>query len=292
MRRVAAAVTIAGVLAGLTVFVLSNRGWLHSQPSKAPQQTHDRAPTLLSRAGAAAVTPRLNPAPTSAPGPDPRSEQLQVEIQRALDSNDPDARYRAYTQLVPALLAIDPEAMKRLVENSPPGSIHEELLHHTSRAWSAVNVTGAIQWANGMTDQSERVTAANEIVSQLGQTDPAQAIEVADVLGVGRNDGSVEHIALLWAAQDLHASLQWVEAQPPGVQRDRLLARVNTLQQPAVAASTALNEISPGPIQEDAIANAVRSWSYQDAAAASQWVGDLPQGRLRDLAKAALVRPK
>jgi hypothetical protein len=286
--------TIAlGLLGSLTIFTLSDR---ESRTPRAPQAQHqaiDRAPNLLPLSGFAAVTPQQTSTATAAlPPPAPTSQQLQLEIEHALTSDDADERYRAYMQLVPSLIAMDPAAMQHVFASTPPGTIREQLLHHTSRAWSATNVTGAIQWANAMSDENERVIAAREIVAQLGQTDASQAIEVADVFGVGRDDGTVDHIALLWAAQDLNASLQWVEAQPPGVQRDRLLARVNTIQaaaSPGDAANTALNDITPGPIQDDAVADVVHSWSFQDAAAASHWVGELPQGRLRDLAKAALT---
>jgi hypothetical protein len=36
--------------------------------------------------------------------------------------------------------------------------------------------------------------------------------------------------AQLWAAENLKATLHWVEAQPPGTQRDQLLARIIAVQ--------------------------------------------------------------
>jgi hypothetical protein len=193
----------------------------------------------------------------------------------------------------PALIAIDPAAMRKLVENCPPGTVRDQLLRHTAHAWSAVDLQGAIAWAKGVYEDDDRLAAANEIVSQVGQTDPGRAIEVSDAFGIGRANGTVEHIAQLWAIQNLQASLDWTEAQPPGPQRDQILARIVTVQaerSPADAANTALQQMSPGPAQTNAIASSVHEWSVRDTAAASAWIQDLPQGPLRDIANGELAR--
>jgi len=191
------------------------------------------------------------------------------------------------------LIAIDPAAMRRLVANYPTGPIREQLLRRTAHTWSTVDLQGAIAWAKGVNDDDERGIAAFEIASQVGQTDPGRAIEVSDALGIGRNDGTVEHIAQLWATQNLQAALEWTAAQPPGPQRDQILARIVTVEaerSPADAADTVLKQMSPGPAQTNAIAPIVHEWSVRDIAAASAWIQDLPQGPLRDLANAELTR--
>jgi hypothetical protein len=196
-------------------------------------------------------------------------------------------------QLVPELIATDPAAMKRLVANYPAGVIREQLLRHTAHAWSALDLQGAIAWAKEVNEDGERFVAATEIVSQVGQSDPGHAIEVSDVFGIGRNDGTVEHIAQLWATQNLQAALDWTEAQPSGPERDQILARIVTVEaerSPADAADTVLQQMTPGPAQTNAVAPIIREWSVRDTAAASAWIQDLPQGPLRDLANGELAR--
>jgi hypothetical protein len=181
--------------------------------------------------------------------------------------------------------------MKSVVGRAPSGQVRDELLQYTAHTWSSIDLTGAIAWVKAVEDTEERRVAAGQIVSQVARSDPAHAIEVSDQLGIGRNDGTVERIAALWATQNLDEALHWVEAQPAGKQRDQLLARIVTVQAqtaPAEAADAALKEVSPGVFQEDAVASVARSWSLRDAAAASEWVNGLPQGRLRELAKAEL----
>lgn len=246
-------------------------------------------------------TPPVRPHVTISPLPKPdptrtregQSEQLQLEIGRALASADDADREHAYQQLLPRLIAIDPAAMKRMVANYPAGPIRDQLLRQTAHTWSAVDLPGAIAFAKGVNEDSERVIAATEIVSQVGQSDPGHAIEVSDVFGVGRNDGTVEHIAHLWANQNLQAALDWTEAQPPGPQRDQILARIVSVEaerSPADAANTVLQQMSAGSAQTNAIGPIIREWSIRDTAAASAWIQDLPQGPLRDLANGELAR--
>jgi len=233
------------------------------------------------------------PAPPASVSREEQSRRLRLEIERALVSVEENHRERAYSELVPALIRVDPTAMGSLVERFPSGPVREELLRHTAHAWSSIDLQGAIAWAKSVAETDERTTAADEIVSQVGQSDPAHAIEVSDLFGIGRNDGTVEHIATLWATENLNESLRWVESQPPGKQRDQLLARITTVEArtaPAAAANTALKEVSPGTFQDDAVVSVVRNWLLTDATAASEWVKGLPQGRLQELAKAEVDR--
>jgi len=282
----------AGLVVGLAVCVVpalrspGTSGEASKKVAGAPLRFPTTAPTPH------VATAPLPPA-TPTRSREDQSQQLQLEIGRALASADDGDRERAYAQLLPELIAVDPAAMKRLVEHYPAGLIREQLLRRTAHTWSAVDLQGAIAWAKGVNEDGERLDAATEIVSQVGQSNPGHAIEVADVLGVGRNDGTVEHIAHLWANQNLQAALDWTAGQPPGPQRDQILARVVTVEaerSPADAANTVLQQMSPGPAQSNAIAPIIREWSIRDTAAASAWIQDLPQGPVRDVANSELAR--
>jgi hypothetical protein len=283
-----------GLVVSLAVYVVSaltSPGTSDEAPKPVASVTL-KFPTPPVRSHVTTTSP-LPPAAAPAHSSEDPSRQLQLEIGRALASADDADHERAYTQLLAQLIAIDPDAMKHLVANYPAGPIREQLLRRTAHTWSAVNLQGAIAWAKEVNDDGERVEAAAEIVSQVGQADPGHAIEVSDALGVGRNDGTVEHIAQLWATQNLQSALDWTEAQPPGPQRDQILARIVTVEaerSPADAANTVLQQMTPGPAQTNAMAPIMREWSIRDTAAASTWIQDLPQGPLRDLANGELAR--
>jgi hypothetical protein len=234
---------MTGLLAGFAVYKMSGRQLLQFPRSGVPEA--GRPALDLPPPGNLHAATSGQKSPTAAPAlsrsDDEKSRELQLEIERALVSVDDVERDLAYTQLLPALIAIDSVAVERLVESCPAGVVREQLLRHAALAWSAANLDGAIEWVTAMKDDGERDIAGTEIVSQVAQADPGHAIEVADLFGIGRNDGTVEHIAQLWAAENLKASLHWVEAQPPGAGRDQLLARIIAVQAqtaPADAAST------------------------------------------------------
>jgi hypothetical protein len=169
---------------------------------------------------------------------------LLLEMQRALVSVDDAERERGYTQLLPILIALDASAVARLIENTPSGPAREELLHHAARTWTATDADGAIEWAATLSDDDGRLAVAADIASQLAQSDPASAIEVSDLFGIGRDNGVVEHLAQVWAADNLHEVLEWIRQQPASAQRDQLLARVLAVQaeaEPANAAEAALS---------------------------------------------------
>jgi hypothetical protein len=281
----------------LAAFSVAMLALVPLSPSGPPHEPAKKVATASAQLPTPPVRSHVTTSPLPTPAPthirEEQSQQLQLEIGRALASADDADRERAYQQLLPKLIATDPAALKRMVATYPAGPIREQLLRHTAHTWSAVDLPGAIAFAQGVNEDSERLVAATEIVSQVGQADPGHAIEVSDVLGVGRNDGTVEHIAQLWANQNLQAALDWTEAQPPGPQRDQILARIVTVEadrSPAEAANTVLQQMSPGPAQTNAIAPIVREWAIRDTAAASTWIQDLPQGPLRDLANGELAR--
>ena len=292
MKALGVASIATGLAACLAVYVLS--GPRSSQPAGV---TATVRPTLKMAPTPGPIATTLGQSSTQVGAPprsrEQQSEQLQLEIARALASADESDRERAYTQLVSELIKTDPDAMKRLLEHYPAGLIREQLLRYTAHTWSSVDLQGAIAWAKGVNDEGERAIAATEIVSQVGQSNPGHAIEVSDALGVGRNDGTVDHIAQIWAIRDLQAALDWTGAQPPGPQRDQILQRIVTVQaerSPADAANTVLQQMSAGPAQTNAIAPIIREWSIRDTAAASAWAQDLPQGPLRDVATGEIAR--
>jgi len=283
-----------GLIAGLIVCGLSGRQRPEHLASEDVREVVRSTPTVAARptARAATVTGDTARQPLERDREE-QSRRLQLEIERALVSLDEVSRERAYTQLLPGLIAIDPAAVERLVERCPAGPVREQLLRYTALAWSAANLEGAVDWVEAMKDRDERLIAANEVVSQVAQTDPAQAIEVSDLFGIGRSDGTVEHIAQLWAVEDLSGALQWVQAQPGGPQRDQLFARIVAVQAesaPADAARSALTQIAPGPRQDDAVTSVLQRWSAQDPDAASAWVEELPKGHVRGLAEAEVTR--
>jgi hypothetical protein len=297
MKTLLVVTVVAGLLAGLAIYNMSG-----PQPRQHPEAERI-VPTLVrpappSPSPGSLITTRLaqkppTPAHSLTRSREEQAQQLRLEIERALLSLDDAQRDRAYRQLLPALIRLDPAAVKQLVASWPASPAREELLRNTAHAWSTVSVDEAVDWASGMKEDDERAIAATEITSHVAQADPARAVLISDQFGIGRKDGTVEHIVQLWATENLQESLSWAENQLQGPQRDQLVARIATVQAekaPADAASTALTQIGAGPAQDNAVAQVVRQWTLRDPDAATAWIEGLPKGHIQDLAKAAAAQ--
>lgn len=297
MKKLLVVTVVTGLLAGSILYNMSGR---QRQPQPHPE-TQRNIPVPIRLAPPPAekqVTAKLfKKVPTTgrplSRSREEQARQLRLEIERALLSVDDARRDRAYRQLLPALIKLDPEAVEQLVASWPTGPSREELLRNTAHAWSTVSVDGAVGWASDIRDDDERTIVAAEITSHVAQADPARAIGISDQFGIGRKDGTVERIVQIWAMENLQESLTWAENQPQGPRRDQLVARIATVQAqtaPEEAARTALTQIGVGAAQDDAVAHVVRQWSSLDPEAAAAWIEELPRGHIQDLAKAAAAQ--
>lgn len=293
MKRLLIATAVAGLLTGSPTSNIWER-----QPQQRPEAERNietpvrfAPPSSGNLVTAKAAQRQPTPAHPLTRDREERVRQLRLEIERALLSVDDGQQDRAYRQLLPALIKLDPAAVEQLVASWPVGPAREDLLRNTAHAWSSVSVDGAVDWASGMKDGDERGIVATEITSQVAQADPGRAIEISDQFGIGRKDGTSEHMVQLWAMENLQESLRWAENQLEGPQRDQLVARIATVQAetaPEDAASTALTRIGAGPAQDNAVGEIVRQWTLEDPDAAAAWIEGLPKGHIQDLAKAAV----
>jgi hypothetical protein len=88
--------------------------------------------------------------------------------------------------------------------------------------------------------------------------------------------------------------LKWVQAHPESTEGSRMADSLVRAQfESDATGQSALNliqEITPGPVHDDAIATMSEAWSEKDPEAASKWVTTLPEGsKARDLAAAKLA---
>ena len=133
----------------------------------------------------------------------------------------------------------------------------------------------------------ERNDALAAVCSGMAQTDPADAVELAQELQLDKQPGAVMgDLVQQWAGNDLESSLAWVESQPAGGQRDELTTRVAYVMSgndPSNAARLVMSEMSPGPARDEAIMTVLHQWANQNFVAAANWaqgaVGGPLQGR-------------
>jgi len=208
----------AGVLAG----IVAGRG-----PVSGPRPVPTRTERQSSRVVAAQHRATSTRTSTSAQN---HTRELVRDIEAALVSVDDRERARALRESLPKLMAAEPKAAAHILERAPRGPNRDEARDRIARLWAAADVDGALQWVSTLDDDDDRRLATVEIRSQIAASDPAAAIEISDLMDVGRNDGTLAHIAQLWAEENPSAAAAWVEKQPAGPLRDELLARIARVQ--------------------------------------------------------------
>lgn len=155
--------------------------------------------------------------------------QLALAIERSLVSHA-QQRETAFTFLVPELLQLEPARLVAMVGAQEPGEARDALRNEVARQWITRDRDAAIRWLKSLENETERRESAQVAVRTLAAVAPEQAIYVADQLGVGRDDGSLEHIVQIWAEENLDAATRWIEAQPAGPATDQLRARIEQVR--------------------------------------------------------------
>ena len=158
-------------------------------------------------------------------------EQLVAEIERALVSADPQQRETAFNSLLPRLLQEQPGSVVAMVARQAPGEPRDVLREEVTRQWIRLDRETAIEWIDTLGEAEKRASALTAMRT-LAASSPAQAVAVADRFGVGRDDGSLEHLVQIWATEKPEEALAWLAAQPEGAQTEQLRARIEQARNP------------------------------------------------------------
>jgi len=145
------------------------------------------------------------------------------------------------------------------------------------RDWAATDPEGALAWVQAMTPGDERDDALQAVCFGAARKDPAHALEMAQALQ--EPDAVIENLVQQWAGSDLPSALVWANNLPAGSQRDQLFQRaafVLSQSDPVNAAGLILEQIPPGPVQDEAVMAVVHQWGNQNLVAAADWVKNFP----------------
>ncbi len=152
-----------------------------------------------------------------------------------------------------------------------------------NRDWARDFPDEALTWLQNAPDGPQRETIAEMVCLQLAQTNPVEAVALAERCLSATNNmlqNVLDNVAQQWAEQDTQAARAWAMAQPPGEQRDRLFGRIVFVQaqtNPEEAAWFVAEQMLPGADQNEAAISVIHQWAQQDAAAAMAWAESLPE---------------
>jgi hypothetical protein len=213
----ALAVAVAAAGAGALVLTLTNPEVGNVAPEAAAR--------VSPAAGSAPAASRSDAARDDSRAAD---QQRQLAIERALVSNNPVLREEAFTVALAELLESNPQRVIELVTRQQ-GETRDLLRDEVIRQWIRKDGNAARIWMGSLEDD-ERKASAIVAVRILAAIEPAQAVAVADEFGVGRDDGSVEHIVQMWATEDFPECARWLETQPDNARTAQLRARVELVR--------------------------------------------------------------
>ncbi|MDB6018244.1 MAG: hypothetical protein JWR19_2733 [Pedosphaera sp.] len=213
--------------------------------------------------------------------------RLLEQIQDGLNSDNPGDQAAVFTNQLLALIRSDPWAAARFAESTEAGSWHTELMRVLAQNWAQLDLPDAEKWVSQISNSDERDTMLGCICFQVAQTDPRLAIQVLEQQGLNgdRREIMLGNLTQQWAVQDLQAAVAWANNYPLNDMRDKLfmhIALAETPSAPVEAANMVAQQISPGPIQEEAAISVLQQWATQDMGAAANWVGQFPPGEVYD----------
>lgn len=151
--------------------------------------------------------------------------RLEAHIERALHTHDPIARETAFTFLLPELIQVAPERAVALFARQKPGEPRDVLRMEIARQWITRDRDAAMRWIESL-GEAERRAAAHDAVRELTPVAPEQAIHVADALGIGRDDGTIDRLVRNWAKDNAREVERWLATQPDSARTSQLRAHV------------------------------------------------------------------
>ena len=187
----------------------------------------------------AALESKTRPAPLVNEAPRisrEREQQLVLELERALVSNNPQQREKAIYFTLPELLDADPVRVTELVARQE-GETRDVLRDEVVRLWIRKDREAAMIWMGSFENEWERKASATIAMRTLAAIEPAQAIALAGQFDIGRDDGSLEHIVQIWATENFEECAKWLGTQPDNAQTAQLRARVEQVREQRLTAS-------------------------------------------------------
>ena len=196
-------------------------------PSPAPASRESVTPAFPGRG----VVPDAAEAPGAALD---RHEQLASAIDRALAARDPAQRETAFVHLLPELLQDRPSMLRELFARQAPGESRDALRDELARQWIVLDDLAASAWIEALA-REDRTPATQVAMRALSARSPERALAFARRFDWGFDDGSLEHLVQIWAAEHPEAAAHWIDAQPHDAWSDRLRARIEQVRRTQVS---------------------------------------------------------
>jgi len=150
-----------------------------------------------------------------------------VELERLLEASDRVSRPRVLLEVLPTMVAQNPERIARFAELETDPQLREQLVRLVAQLWAKSDVDRAVAWITSLPDSPERQAARIDVSLAVAETDPTRAVDLRESeVGNVEPDGVLEAIVQRWAERNFESALAWTNARPASDQRDKLLQRL------------------------------------------------------------------
>jgi hypothetical protein len=219
---------------------------------------------------------------------------LLRQIRAALNSGNPAEEASVFSVYFPRLIKTDPWAAARFAESPEVGDSRTELMRVLALSWAQTDFASATNWIAQVVDPNERDTMLGCICFKISETDAALAVQILAEQGLNeRRNVILGSLVQQWTSQDLQGAIDWADNYPVGRMRDDLFSHIALAEcetAPVESARLVAQQISPGPVQDEAVIQILQRWARLDLSAAVTWAEQFPSSRLRDRAAETVSR--
>lgn len=128
-----------------------------------------------------------------------------------------------------ALVAREARGTIDRIVRRPSDVARDDLLVAAAAAWARRDAPAALEWLRAWPEDALKPRLTSGIGFEIAQTQPERAVEVAELLPVGRNRWLLlSAIAQTWVAVDAKAALAWAGRLPAGEAREAAFAGAET----------------------------------------------------------------
>lgn len=188
----------------------------------------------------------------------------------------------------------DPRTAATWVSQSAMESGRQDAINAVAIVWANQDRGAAIAWVQQLPTEAERQGGLLTVAYEAARTEPLEALHLASTLPPGQaQDNLMTHAANQWAASAPAAAAAWAKGIPDAALRERTLMVIATAwgeTSPRAAATLAMQSLTPGRHQDDAVVGIVQRWVQKEPEQAAAWVAAFPQREVRDAAVENLVR--
>lgn len=104
--------------------------------------------------------------------------RVEGEIDKSLDSSDPNRREAVLVFLLPELLQVEPERVRNLIARAGSGAKGDLLRVEVARLWISQDAGAAVEWLKSL-DGDDRRAAVLAAVAELAPYEPVRALQLA-----------------------------------------------------------------------------------------------------------------